>query len=234
MASECILIVEDERAVARGLQYALQSEGFEVLCAETGQLAIDLAKTRNPSLILLDLRLPDISGFDVCRQLRKDGLRQPILMLTALDDPIDKVLGLELGADDYVVKPYNLRELIARIRSLLRRAYGELSEVSQGQVITFGEIILDLEQLRVTRLGQTVYLTPTEFRLLRYLVTHPDKPINRDTLIEAVWGYDSDASSDRMVDVHIRHLRQKLEASPSDPQWLLTVRGIGYKFQSPH
>ncbi|MFN2264646.1 MAG: response regulator transcription factor [Anaerolineales bacterium] len=234
MASECILIVEDERAVARGLQFALQSEGFEVLCAETGQLAIDLAKTRNPSLILLDLRLPDISGFDVCRQLRKDGLRQPILMLTALDDPIDKVLGLELGADDYVVKPYNLRELIARIRSLLRRAYGELSEVSQGQVITFGEIILDLEQLRVTRLGQTVYLTPTEFRLLRYLVTHPDKPINRDTLIEAVWGYDSDASSDRMVDVHIRHLRQKLEASPSDPQWLLTVRGIGYKFQSPH
>jgi len=234
MASECILIVEDERAVARGLQYALQSEGFEVLCAETGQLAIDLAKTRNPSLILLDLRLPDISGFDVCRQLRKDGLRQPILMLTALDDPIDKVLGLELGADDYVVKPYNLRELIARIRSLLRRAYGELSEVSQGQVITFGEIILDLEQLRVTRLGQTVYLTPTEFRLLRYLVTHPDKPINRDTLIEAVWGYDSDASSDRMVDVHIRHLRQKLEASPSDPQWLLTVRGIGYKFQFPH
>ena len=234
MALECILIVEDERAVARGLQFALQSEGFEVLCAETGQLAIDLAKTRNPSLILLDLRLPDISGFDVCRQLRKDGLRQPILMLTALDDPIDKVLGLELGADDYVVKPYNLRELIARIRSLLRRAYGELSEVSQGQVITFGEIILDLEQLRVTRLGQTVYLTPTEFRLLRYLVTHPDKPINRDTLIEAVWGYDSDASSDRMVDVHIRHLRQKLEASPSDPQWLLTVRGIGYKFQSPH
>ncbi|MFN2213285.1 MAG: response regulator transcription factor [Anaerolineales bacterium] len=228
------MIVEDERAVARGLQFALQSEGFEVLCAETGQLAIDLAKTRNPSLILLDLRLPDISGFDVCRQLRKDGLRQPILMLTALDDPIDKVLGLELGADDYVVKPYNLRELIARIRSLLRRAYGELSEVSQGQVITFGEIILDLEQLRVTRLGQTVYLTPTEFRLLRYLVTHPDKPINRDTLIEAVWGYDSDASSDRMVDVHIRHLRQKLEASPSDPQWLLTVRGIGYKFQSPH
>jgi two-component system alkaline phosphatase synthesis response regulator PhoP len=233
MAAECILIVEDERAVARSLQYALQSEGFEVLCAETGQLAIELAKTRNPRLILLDLRLPDISGFDVCRQLRNDGLRQPILMLTALDDPIDKVLGLELGADDYVVKPYNLRELIARIRSLLRRAYGELSEISQGQFITFGEIILDLEQLRVTRSGQTVYLTPTEFRLLRYLVTHPDKPINRDILIEAVWGYDSDSSSDRMVDVHIRHLRQKLETDPSDPQWLLTLRGIGYKFQSP-
>jgi len=233
MAAEIILIVEDERAVARGLQYALQSEGFEVLCAETGRSAIELAKTRNPRLILLDLRLPDISGFDVCRQLRNDGLRQPILMLTALDDPIDKVLGLELGADDYVVKPYNLRELIARIRSLLRRAYGELSEVSQGQIITFGEIILDLEELRVTRSGQPVYLTPTEFRLLRYLVTHPDKPINRDILIEAVWGYDSDSSSDRMVDVHIRHLRQKLEANPSDPQWLLTVRGIGYKFQSP-
>ncbi len=233
MAADRILIVEDEKAVARGLEFALQVEGFEVLYAENGQSALNLARTQHPQLILLDLRLPDISGFDVCRQLRQDGLRQPILMLTALDDPIDKVLGLELGADDYVVKPYNLRELIARIRSLLRRAYGELSESSAGQVIEFGEIQLDLEQLQVTRAGQAVYLTPTEFRILRYLTTHPGKPVSRDTLIEAVWGYDSDYGSDRTVDVHIRHLRQKIEIDPSEPQWLLTMRGVGYKFQSP-
>ena len=232
MAIEQILIVEDEKAVARGLEYALQAEGFKVLWAENGNKALEIARTQQPHLILLDLRLPDISGFDVCRQMRQDGMRQPILMLTALDDPIDKVLGLELGADDYVVKPYNMRELIARIRSLLRRAYGELSESSQGQVIEFGEIRLDLEQLQVTRSGQIVFLTPTEFRILRYLATHPDKPVSRDALIEAVWGYEGNYGSDRTVDVHIRHLRQKLEPEPAEPRWLLTVRGVGYKFQS--
>ena len=127
-SSQTILIVEDEKAVARGLEYALQQEGFSVLCADNGQDALKMARTEEPKLILLDIRLPDISGFDVCRILRQEGKRQPILMLTALDEPMDKVLGLELGADDYVVKPYNLRELIARIRSLLRRAYGELAE----------------------------------------------------------------------------------------------------------
>lgn len=232
MPSERILIVEDERAVARGLEYALQDEGFIVLYAETGGEALELARTQDPNLILLDLRLPDISGFDVCRQLRQEGKRQPILMLTALDDPVDKVLGLELGADDYVVKPYNLRELIARIRALLRRAYGELSKSSRGETITFGDVVLDLEQLRVTRADQAIYLTPTEFRLLRYLTGYPDRPVSRENLIEAVWGYDSDIGSDRTVDVHIRHLRQKLESDPADPRWLVTVRGVGYKFQA--
>lgn len=232
MAGERILIVEDERAVARGLEYALQDEGFIVLYAETGREALELARTQDPDLILLDIRLPDISGFDVCRQLRQEGKRQPILMLTALDEPVDKVLGLELGADDYVVKPYNLRELIARIRALLRRAYGELSKSSQGETITFGDVVLDLEQLRVTRAGQAIYLTPTEFRLLRYLTSHPNRPVSRENLIEAVWGYDSDIGSDRTVDVHIRHLRQKLEPNPADPRWLVTVRGFGYKFQA--
>ena len=132
MAGERILIVEDERAVARGLEYALAKEGFAVLWAETGQQALDLARTRDPHLIVLDIRLPDISGFDVCRQLRAERMRQPILMLTACDEELDKVLGLELGADDYVVKPYSLRELISRIRALLRRAYGELAAASVG------------------------------------------------------------------------------------------------------
>jgi len=231
MAKERILIVEDEPAVARGLEYGLTREGFDVLWADTGERALDLARSRDPHLILLDIRLPGISGFDVCRQLRAEGKRQPILMLTAHDEELDKVLGLELGADDYVVKPYSLRELISRIRALLRRAYGELASTSVGDRIRFGEIELDLERLRVARQGHPVDLTPTEFRLLRYLVTHPDRPFSRDALIEAVWGYDSGIGSDRTVDVHIRHLREKLEEDPGNPCWLITVRGMGYKFE---
>jgi DNA-binding response OmpR family regulator len=231
VANEHILIVEDEPAVARGLEYGLTREGFSVSWAATGQRALDLARSGDPHLILLDIRLPDISGFDVCRQLRSEGMRQPILMLTARDEELDKVLGLELGADDYVVKPYSLRELISRIRALLRRAYGELSTVSVGDRIRFGNVELDLERLRVIRAGQLVDLTPTEFRLLRYLVTHPDRPFSREMLIEAVWGYESDVGSDRTVDVHMRHLREKLEEDPANPRWLVTVRGIGYKFE---
>lgn len=231
MTRERILVVEDEHAVARGLEYALTREGLEVLWAASGQRALELARQRDPHLILLDIRLPDISGFDVCRQLRAAGMRQPILMLTACDEELDKVLGLELGADDYVVKPYSLRELISRVRALLRRAYGELAAASVGDRLRFGEIELDLERLRVTRSGQPVELTPTEFRLLRYLVTYPNRPFSREALIEAVWGYDSDVGSDRTVDVHVRHLREKLEDDPGDPRWLVTVRGIGYKFE---
>ncbi len=231
MAGERILIVEDEYAVARGLEYGLSREGFEVLWADTGQRALELARGRDPHLILLDIRLPDISGFDVCRQLRAEGKRQPILMLTARDEELDKVLGLELGADDYVVKPYSLRELISRVRAALRRAYGELAAISPGSRLRFGDVEMDLERLQVTRCGRPVELTPTEFRLLRYLVSHPDRPYSRGALIEAVWGYDSDVGSDRTVDVHIRHLREKLEDDPANPRWLVTVRGVGYMFE---
>jgi DNA-binding response OmpR family regulator len=228
---ERILIVEDEHAVARGLEYGLASEGFVVLWAETGEQALRLARSQEPHLILLDIRLPDISGFDVCRQLRAEGRRMPILMLTARDEEVDKVLGLELGADDYVVKPFSLRELISRSRALLRRAYGDLAVISDVQPIIFGEVEVDLERLLVYRRGQLVDLTPTELRLLRYLVANPDRPLSREALIEAVWGYDSSIGSARTVDVHMRHLRAKLEEDPANPRWLVTVRGIGYKFQ---
>ena len=231
MSGERILIVEDERAVARGLEYGLQIEGFETLWAATGQQALDLARSQEPDLILLDIRLPGVSGFDVCRQLRAEGGRQPILMLTARDEEMDKVLGLELGADDYVVKPFSLREVVSRIRALLRRAYGELATTSSGRQLSFGDVVLDLERLQVYRGGHQVYLTPTEFRLLRHLASNPDRPFGRSELIEAVWGYDSEISQDRTVDVHIRHLREKLEEDPANPRWLVTVRGIGYKFQ---
>jgi two-component system alkaline phosphatase synthesis response regulator PhoP len=230
MAGERILIVEDERAVARGLEYGLTSEGFTVIWADTGQRALELARSHSPHLILLDIRLPDVSGFDVCRQLRAEGKRLPILMLTARDEEVDKVLGLELGADDYVVKPFSLRELLSRIRALLRRAYGDLAVASERARLTFGDIDVDLERLQVHRRGDVIYVTPTEFRLLRYLVGYPGRPFSRDALIEAVWGYDSSIGSSRTVDVHIRHLREKLEDDPSNPRWLVTVRGIGYKF----
>jgi DNA-binding response OmpR family regulator len=231
MTGERILIVEDERALARGLEYGLSKEGFEVLWAETGRQALALTRDRNPKLILLDIRLPDMSGFDVLRQLRAEGRRQPVIALTALDEQVDKVLGLELGADDYVVKPYDLRELIARIRALLRRAFGELAKDPQGKVIAFDGVEINLERLTVRRDGEAVYLTPTEFRLLRQLASHPGRPMSREALIEAIWEYGGDIGSDRTVDVHIRHLREKLEDDPAEPRWILTVRGIGYKFE---
>ncbi len=232
MASQRILIVEDERAVARGLEYGLRAEGFQVLWARDGGQALDLARTQDPHLILLDIRLPDISGFDVCRQLRQEGKRQPILILTARDEAVDKVIGLELGADDYMVKPYDLRELVARIRAQLRRAYGDLAQPPRGERAAFGEVEVDFDQMLVTRAGETVFLTPTEFRLLHYLTSRPNRPISRAALIEAVWGFQGDIGSDRTVDVHIRHLREKLEEDPAEPRWIVTVRGLGYKFQT--
>ncbi len=226
-----VLIVEDERAVARGLEYALKAEGFVVSWARDGREALALTVQEKPDIILLDIRLPDISGFDVCRQLRSGGHRQPILMLTARDEEVDRVLGLELGADDYIVKPYSLREVIARVRAQLRRAYGELSAAATQRTEAFGDVVVDAERLLVSKSGRAIDLTPTEFRLLNYLVAHAGRPVSRDHLIEAVWGYDSDVDYDRTVDVHMRRLRQKLEDDPANPRYLLTVRGVGYKFQ---
>ncbi len=231
MKRERVLIVEDEPAVARGLEYALKEEGFEVFWARTGAQAIEITGRKQPDLITLDLRLPDMSGYDVCRALRTQNHRQPILMLTARDEELDKVLGLELGADDYMVKPYGLRELISRIRALLRRAYGDLAAPSADQVQRFAGLEIDLTRLEVRLDGDAVELTPTEFRLLRHLSARPNVPVSRSGLVEAVWGYESDVNSDRTVDVHIRHLRQKIERDAANPTRLVTVRGFGYKFQ---
>ncbi len=231
MSGERLLIVEDEHAVARSLDYGLVKEGYITSIAETGQRALQLAHSNDPQIILLDIRLPDISGFDVCRQLRSEGKRMPILMLTARDEEMDKVLGLELGADDYVVKPYQMHELIARIRALLRRAYGELAQASQGERLHFDDVIIDLETFQVTRQNQNIFLTPIEFRLLRYLASHPNRPFTREALIESVWGYEEIIGDERTVDVHMRHLREKLEADPTNPRYLVTVRGVGYKLQ---
>jgi two-component system, OmpR family, response regulator VicR len=233
MSGETILVVEDEPSVARGLEYGLKAEGFNVVVAATGKKALEIArggKEKPPHLMLLDLRLPDMSGLDVCKALREEGRALPILMVTARDEEVDKVLGLELGADDYIVKPFSLRELLSRVRAALRRAYGELSSSAGAERIAFADVTVDLQRMRVERAGQTVLLTPTEYRLLRQLVTHPDQVFSRDTLLEIVWGYDSSVDSQRTVDVHVRHLREKLELDPASPRWLVTVRGTGYMF----
>ncbi|MCY4409590.1 MAG: response regulator transcription factor [Caldilineaceae bacterium] len=231
MQRERILIVEDEPAVARGLEYALKAEGYKVFWAKSGAEALELTRREQPDLITLDIRLPDLSGYDVCRALRSQNHRQPILMLTAKDEELDKVLGLELGADDYMVKPYGLRELVSRIRALLRRAYGDLAAPSEDEIQRFEGLEIDLTRLEVRLDGAAVDLTPTEFRLLRYLSARQNVPVSRSSLVEAVWGYESDVNSDRTVDVHIRHLRQKIESDPAKPTRIVTVRGIGYKFQ---
>ena len=230
MGEERIVLIEDDSAVTKGLSFALQQEGYVVLCGEDGRTGYELVAEQAPHLIILDIRLPDTSGFDLCRRLRHEGFRQPILMLTARDEEVDKVLGFELGADDYVVKPYQLREFLSRVRALLRRAYGELAQRSSNEKIVFDDVTIDLELLQVFRAGEIVYLTPTEFRLLRYLISRPDRPVTRDQILEAVWGYHAEVAYDRTVDVHMRHLREKLEQDPTHPRRLVTVRGHGYKF----
>jgi two-component system, OmpR family, response regulator VicR len=234
MPGETILIVEDEPSVARGLEYGLKAEGFTVLVAGTGASALEIVRGAkeqpSPQLMLLDVRLPDMSGFDVCRALREEGRSLPILMVTARDEEVDKVLGLELGADDYIVKPFSFRELLSRVRAALRRAYGELASTGGAERVGFGDVTVDLQRMRVEKAGQTVLLTPTEYRLLRHLVTHADQVFSRDSLLEIVWGYDNSVDSQRTVDVHMRHLREKLEEDPASPRWLVTVRGTGYMF----
>ena len=230
MSGERILVVEDEPAVARGLIFALENEGFQTSWTTRGEQALQTARAEKPHLILLDIRLPDLSGFDVCKQLRDRGAKMPILMLTARDEEVDRVLGLELGADDYIIKPYSLRELISRVRAQLRRAYGELSSVSEEAILTFDDLTIDNERLTVTIGDRAIPLTPTEFRILRLLASHPERPFTRAQIIEQVWGYEGEIESERTIDVHVRHLRKKLEADPSHPRWIQTVRGAGYSF----
>lgn len=232
MSGERILVIEDSASVARGLEYGLGKEDFAVRCARDGAGGLELFRTWNPRLLILDIRLPDMSGFDVCRAVRGEGRREPILMLTARDEEMDKVLGLELGADDYVVKPYQLRELVSRVRALLRRAYGELAASAGSERISFGDLVIDPDLMAVERGGRRVNLTPTEFRLLRYLAERPERLLSRAQIIEAVWGYTADIGYDRTVDVHVRRLREKIEDDPGSPRWIQTVRGFGYRFAS--
>ncbi len=223
-----ILVIEDDPAVAASLTEGVGREGYDVHWEASAATGLAYARDHNPHLIILDVRLPDGSGFDVCRELRSLGLHQPILMLTVQSDELDKVLGLEMGADDYLTKPYRLRELVARIRSLLRRAYGEFSS-SESDLRYCADLVIDRGRGSVTRAGRDLNLTPTEFRVLSLLASHPGQVLSRTQIIEHVWGPPAELYDDKSVNVHIRRLREKIEADPSDPTIVLTVPGFGYR-----
>lgn len=224
-----ILIIEDDPAVAESLQDALTQEGYQVTWCKNGTDGVQTACTLSPHLIVLDVRLPDGLGFDFCKQMRQMKLRQPIVMLTARRDEIDKVIGLEVGADDYVTKPFSLNELRSRIRALLRRAYGDLA-LTQGDVIYVGDLMIDRSRGHAERQGEILNLTPTELRLLITLVQHNGQVLSRAQLLQQVWGYDADPDSEKIVNVHIRRLREKIEHDPSTPTLILTVPSLGYRF----
>jgi len=223
-----ILLIEDDPAVAQSLRAGLEREGYTVTWKSSGAEGMAYARERQPHLILLDIRLPDGSGMDVCRTLRQQGLRLPIIMLTARREEVDKVLGLEMGADDYVTKPFGLRELLARIRAQLRRAYGDLSATG-GDVLYVADLLIDRGRGLVQRGSESLVLTPTEFRLLVHLAQNRGQALTRAQLLDAVWGYAADVESERTVNVHIRRLREKVELAPGKPQIILTVPGIGYR-----
>jgi DNA-binding response OmpR family regulator len=223
-----ILLIEDDPAVADSLRQGLAQEGFSVTWRNNGREGVAFAEQYGPHLVILDVRLPDGSGFDFCRQMRQKGLQQPILMLTARREELDKVLGLEMGADDYMTKPYGLRELVARIRALLRRAYGDLAGATTNHIYV-GDLTINLDTAQVTRGKSTINLTPTEYRLLIYLARHAGQALSRQQLLQAVWDDAAGIESERTVNVHIRRLRQKVEVTPNKPELILTVPGIGYR-----
>jgi two-component system, OmpR family, alkaline phosphatase synthesis response regulator PhoP len=225
-----ILVVEDEPALRIALSDRLKSEDYEVETAADGEEGFEKAMSGDFDLLLLDVMLPKKKGFDVCRDLRNAGLTMPIILLTARGETVDKVLGLKLGADDYVTKPFEMSELLARIEARLRvpraRTVG-----ADGDIVEFGTIRIDFRGTTVSKNGETVPLSAREFQLLSYLVRHPGTTLSRETLLKEVWGYNSDSFT-RTVDVHIANLRQKLEDNPKQPVRLITVLGLGYKFQS--
>lgn len=225
---DTILLVEDEAAIAAFVQTALEREGFTVEVVEDGRQALARASQSPPDLIILDLMLPSVNGLEVCRAVRQMPTYVPIIMLTARDEDVDKVVGLELGADDYITKPFNTRELIARVRAVLRLARSRAT-MGEPNRLRIGRLEIDLDGRTVIVDGNLVSLTPKEFDLLVLLASHPGRVFGRETLLEKVWGYDYLGDS-RTVDVHVQRLRRKLEEDPHHPRYLLTVRSIGYKF----
>ena len=226
-----ILIIEDDPAVAKSLSTGLQQEGYQTTWKPTGLEGISFLKDKIPNLVLLDVRLPDGSGFDFCRQIRTLGFQQPVIMLTVQREEVDKVLGLEMGADDYITKPFGLRELISRIRANLRRAYGELS-AGDSNLMYVDDLIINQSRALVKRGEEAIYLTPIEFRLLVYLGRHPGQVLSRAQIVEGVWGHETNVENEKTVNVHIRRLREKVEIDPGNPTLILTVPGMGYRLSS--
>ncbi len=221
-----ILIVEDEPAMVAGLRDNFEYEGYEVISAADGAEGLDRALSDNPDLVVLDVMMPRMSGLDVCKQLKAKRPSVPIIMLTARGQEIDKVVGLELGADDYVTKPFSIRELMARVKAVLRRVS---PQAGAPEVYRFSDVEVNIRGNEVLRTGKPIELSSKEFALLAYFIAHPAETLSRDRLLDAVWGYDNYPNT-RTVDTHIVHLRQKLEPNPEEPRFILTVHGSGYKF----
>lgn len=224
-----VLIVEDDPAIGAFVQTALEREGFEVELVKDGESALKQVEAFAPHLILLDLMLPHMGGLEVCQALRRRAQYIPIIMLTAKDDDVDKIVGLEMGADDYITKPFKIRELLARVRALLRLV--QHSQNPSSRTLEFSSLEINIESRTVRRAGKPLNLTPKEFELLALLASHPRRVFGRETLLEKVWGYNY-AGETRTVDVHIQRLRQKIETDPTQPRFLVTVRNIGYKFET--
>lgn len=220
-----VLIVEDDSAILRGLTDNLRRERHDVLTAADGDAGYQLALEKKPDLVILDLMLPGMSGLEVCRKLRADRFMAPIIMLTARGEESDRVLGLDLGADDYVTKPFSIRELLARVRAFLRRT--QVSEALPDEV-RLGEIVVDFRRYQALKRGKSIDLTRKEFAVLRMLAGKAGEAVTRENLLTEVWGFDSFPTT-RTVDTHIGSLRAKLEANPAQPRWLITIHGVGYK-----
>ena len=234
--AEKILVVDDEVALQETLTYDLKKEGYEVEVAGDGNTGLELARTKKPDLVILDVMLPGMDGFEVCRILRQET-NIPVLMLTARDDEIDRVVGLEVGADDYLAKPFSMRELNARVKALLRRVRlikqevgAAAQEAAQPKQLVFGNLLIDPTRREVSLDGHILSLKPREFELLYFMGQHKGRVLTRETILERVWGWGFVGDS-RTVDVHVRWLRQKIELLPDKPQRIITVRGAGYRFE---
>jgi len=230
---ETILVVDDDPDIARFVEVNLRSAGYDVSVASDGEQALDKAGRLRPDLVLLDVMMPRIDGFEVAQRLRRNPqtANTSIIMLTAKGEELDRVLGLETGADDYLVKPFSVRELTSRVKALLRRAYGELADVQASDTLRRGDLVIDLERRRVTRAGERISLTTTEFDLLRHLAARPGRVFTRSQLLELVRDYDAAIEQDeRTINVHISHIRDKVEPDPAQPRYIRTIRGVGYAF----
>ena len=224
-----LLVVDDEPSILTLLKFNLEQSGFEVLTAENGNDALEIATTEDLTLIVLDLMLPGMDGMDVCKTLRQEKINTPILMLTAKDDEFVKILGLELGADDYMTKPFSPREVVARVKAILRRTTLITAE-AKDEIIKIGDLEIHPDKYMVMFKGEQLVLTPKEFELLLYLANHRGKVLSRDQLLNGVWDFHYDGDT-RIVDVHISHLREKIESDTKQPVYIRTIRGFGYKME---
>ncbi|MFC4709930.1 response regulator transcription factor [Enterococcus eurekensis] len=231
-----ILVVDDEPSIVTLLTFNLEKEGYQVASATDGLDGLQLALSESFDFIILDVMLPSLDGIEIMKRLRQEKVETPILILTAKDDPIDRILGLEIGADDYLAKPFSPREVIARMKAIFRRMEPRRQEETLltdiSNLLTVGEIQANLTTYQVEIAGEPIVLTPKEFELLIYFMRRKNHVIDRDTLLNQIWNFDFDGQT-RIVDVHISHLREKIEPNPKKPQYLLTIRGFGYKFQEP-